>query len=220
MAQNLKDSSTNRVSVNLPIGGVAMVLLYLFLHTNYKPATFKQSLGRFDYIGSILVLGSSLAIVFALTYGGSRYAWSSGHVIAPLVIGLVFLGVFHAYEASPWVKEPLLPPHLFGNRTSAISFYATFIQALMFVWVVYFLPVYFQAVLGSSPNRSGVQLLPTVTGIVPFAAVGAAYIEKIGKYKPVHIAGMALMAIGTGTFALLDENSSTGKSYWSNSREN
>jgi Na+/melibiose symporter-like transporter len=187
------------------------LLLYLFLHTNFKPTTFNQSLGRFDFIGSILVVGSSLAIVFALTYSGSRYAWSSGHVIVPLVLGLILLGVFRAYEGSAWVKEPLLPPHLFGNRTSAISFYATFIQALMFVWVAYFLPLYFQAVLGSSPSRSGVQLLPTVTAIVPFAGVGAAYIEKFGKYKPVHLAGMALMAIGTGTFALLDEKSSTGK---------
>ncbi|PVH91647.1 MFS general substrate transporter [Periconia macrospinosa] len=196
--------------INLPIGGVAMVLLYLFLHTNFKPTTFKQSLGRFDLIGSLLVLGSSVAIVFALTYGGSRFAWSSWHIIVPLVIGLVTLILFHAYEASPWVKEPLLPPHLFGNRTSAISFYATFIQSLMFVWVIYFLPVYFQAVLGSSPNRAGVQLLPTVIGIVPFAGIGAAFIEKVGKYRPIHLVGMALMAIGTGTFALLNEKSSTG----------
>jgi hypothetical protein len=187
-----------------------MILLYLFLHTNFKSTTFRESLGRFDFIGSILVLASSVAIVYALTYGGSRFAWSNWHIVVPLVIGLVTLVVFHAYEASPWVKEPLLPPHLFANRTSAISFYATFIQALMFVWVIYFLPVYFQAVLGSSPNRAGVQLLPTVTGIVPFAAVGAAYIEKVGKYRPVHLVGMALMAIGTGTFALLDENASVG----------
>lgn len=197
--------------VNLPIGGVAMVLLYLFLHTNFKPITFRQSLGRFDYIGSLLVLGSSLAIIFALTYGGARYAWSSWHIIVPLVLGLVGMAAFHSFEASPWIAEPLLPPHLFGNRTSAISFYATFIQALLFVWVIYFLPIYFQAVLGSSSSRSGVQLLPTVTGIVPFAGIGAAFIEKVGKYRPVHLVGLALMAIGTGTFALLDENSSTGK---------
>jgi MFS family permease len=201
----------NSTSVNLPIGGVAIALLFAFLHTNFKPTTFRESLGRFDYIGSLLVLGSSLAIIFALTYGGSRYPWSSWHVVVPLVIGLLALAGFHGYEASPWVSEPLLPPHLFGNRTSAIAFYATFVQALMFVWVIYFLPIYFQAVLGSSSSRSGVQLLPTVTGIVPFAGLGAAFIEKVGKYRPVHLVGLALMAIGTGTFALLDEKSSTGK---------
>lgn len=110
----------------------------------------------------------------------------------------------------PWVADPLLPPHLFGNRTSAVSFYATFVQALFFVWVIYFLPLYFQAVLGSSAMRSGVQLLPTVTGLVPFAGLGAAVVERLGRHKSVHLAGLGLMALGTGTFALLDQDSSTG----------
>ena len=196
--------------MNLPIGGVAILLLYLFLHTNYKRTSFKESLGRFDYFGSFLVLTATLAIIFALTYGGARYPWSSWRVILPLVLGLVGMIGFHTFEASPWVVDPLLPPHIFGTRTSALSFFATFVQALLFVWVIYFLPVYFQGVLLSSSSRSGVQLLPTVTGIIPFAAVGAAYVERVGRYKPVHIVGLGLMALGTGTFALLDKDSSTG----------
>ncbi|KAF2874837.1 major facilitator superfamily domain-containing protein [Massariosphaeria phaeospora] len=196
--------------MNIPIGGTAIVLLFLFLHVNTKRTSFKDTLGRFDYIGSVLVLSSTVAIIFALTYGGARHPWSSWRVIVPIVLGIVGIIAFHAWEASSWVKQPLIPPHLFGNRTSAISFYATFVQALLFVWVIYFLPVYFQAVLGSSATRAGVQLLPTVTGIIPFAGVGAAFVEKVGRYKPVHFAGLALMAIGTGTFTLLDESSSTG----------
>lgn len=195
--------------MNLPIGGSALVLLILFLHVKHKKTTFAESVKRFDFLGSFLLITSTVTILFALTYAGSQYRWSSWHVVAPLVIGLVGLAGFHVYEASGIVNNPLTPPHLFANRTSAIAFFVTFIHAMLFVWVIYFLPVYFQAVRGSSATRSGVQLLPTVTAMIPFAALGAQFIERTGRYKPSHLAGLTLMAVGLGSFALLKLNSST-----------
>ena len=177
---------------------------------NYKRTTFKESSGRFDWFGSFLVATSAISVLFALTYGGARYPWSSWRVIMPLVLGIFGIIGFHAYEASTWVADPLLPPHLFNNRTSAIAFFASFMQVLLFAWVIYFLPIYFQAVLGSSTTRSGVQLLPTVAVMVPFAILGGQFVEKTGRYKPVHIVSLALTAIGMGTFALLKANSSMG----------
>ena len=196
--------------INLPIAGVALITLYISLHVNYKRTTFRESIGRFDWFGSFLVITAAIAVLFALTYGGSRYSWSSWRVVVPLVLGLLGLVGFHVFEAVGWAKDPLMPPHLFGNRTSAIAFFATFIHGFIFIWVVYFLPVYFQAVLGSSTTRAGVQLLPTVILMIPFALVGAQYVEKTGRYKPIHIVSIALMAIGVGTFAILDEDSGTG----------
>lgn len=196
--------------INLPVAGVALITLYISLHVNYKRTTFRESIGRFDWFGSFLVITSAIAVLFALTYGGARYPWSSFRVIVPLVLGLLGLIGFHTFEAVGWAKDPLMPPHLFGNRTSAIAFYATFIHGFIFIWVLYFLPVYFQAVLGSSTTRAGVQLLPTVILMIPFAMIGAQYVEKTGRYKPVHIISVALMAIGVGTFAVLDEDSSMG----------
>ncbi|KAL8748176.1 MAG: hypothetical protein Q9190_000071 [Brigantiaea leucoxantha] len=76
-------------------------------------------------------------------------------------------------------------------------------------WEIYFLPVYFQAVLGSTPVRSGVQLLPTVIPLMVFGAIGGGTMQKFGRYRPIHHAGFALMAIGFGLFTLLDAHSST-----------
>ena len=196
--------------INLPIGGAALVLLFLFLHVNYKKTTLRDSLSRFDFFGSFMVITSTIAILFALTYGGAKYSWSSWRVILPLVLGVIGLIAFHLFEASALAKEPLMPPRLFANRTSSVAFFVTFIHALLFVWVIYFLPVYFQAVLGSSSTRSGVQLLPTVTAMIPFALVGAQFIERTGRYRPVHFVGLALIAVGMGTFSLLNAHSSMG----------
>lgn len=198
--------------LNLPIGGVSLLMLFLFLRVSYRKSSLKERLARFDYIGSFMLVTSTVAVVFALTYGGAKYPWSSWRIIVPLVLGIAGIIAFHGLEASRLVKESLAPPRLFTNRTSAIAFFITFIHALLFVWMIYFLPLYFQAVLGSSSTRAGVQLLPTVTAMMPFALIGAQIVEKTGRYRPVQVAGPALTAIGLGAFSLPEAGSS--QSMW------
>lgn len=103
-----------------------------------------------------------------------------------------------------------MPLHLLSNRTSATVFFLTFLHSIITIWSLYFLPVYFQGVLGSSSSRSGVQLLPTILALVPFAAIGGTLLSKFGRYRPIHHAGFALVTIGFGLFTLLDRHSNTG----------
>lgn len=79
----------------------------------------------------------------------------------------------------------------------------------MTLWTIYFLPVYFQAVQLVSPSRSGVQLLPTIFGMFPAAAIAGQYLAHYGKYKALHVGGMILMTAGMGSFVALTRHSST-----------
>ena len=76
---------------------------------------------------------------------------------------------------------------------------------------MFFLPLYFQAVLGSSPSKSGVQLLPLVLVAVPGAVIAVVLLSKYGKYRPLHQLGFAIATLGTGLFVRLDRNSSTAE---------
>ena len=193
--------------ISLPVGGVALVMLFAFLRVNYVQAPFKEKMKRIDYLGSIMVLGSTTSILYALTYAGTDYAWSDARVLTPLIIGVLGLITFHSYEASRFCAYPTIPPHLFGNRTSSIAFLITFIHSLMTLWALYFLPVYFQAVQLATPSQSGVRILPTVLGMLPAAVISAQYLTRTGKYKLLHIVGMVLMAGGMGSFAALEAES-------------
>ncbi|KAL5040840.1 major facilitator superfamily domain-containing protein [Aspergillus fruticulosus] len=131
----------------------------------------------------------------------------------PRIIDLVsrYLAAFYAIQASTRLcPEPTIPPRLFSNRTSLAAFILSFLHGTLLYWTIYFLPVYFQSVLQSSPTRSGVQLLPTVIVVIRGAIAGGVLITKTGRYKPIQIAGFALMTLGLGLFTLLDESSSTG----------
>ncbi|RLL96034.1 hypothetical protein CFD26_104292 [Aspergillus turcosus] len=196
--------------LNLPIGGVGLLLLILFLQVNYdRETSIPTKLKRLDYLGNMLLVGAIVAILIALSWGGTRYPWSSGHVVAPLIIGLLGIPAFVLFQASPLVKDPTTPLHLFGNRTSSIAFFQTFMHGFLSFWILYMLPVYFQAVLRSSPERSGVQLLPTVVSMIPVAGVSGGILSKTGNYKMLHIVGFALLTIGLGTFTILGPDSST-----------
>jgi MFS family permease len=62
----------------LPFCAVALVLMLLFLQVEYtKETTFRHKMKRIDWIGNFLLSASVIAILCALTYGGTKHAWSS-----------------------------------------------------------------------------------------------------------------------------------------------
>ena len=195
--------------LNLPIGAAAIALLLAFLHVRYeKDSALFEKIKRVDFAGNAIFACATAAILIALTNGWTKKPWESWRTIFPLVFGLAGLGLFYLFEASTLCVEPSLPPQLFANRTSATAFTLTFIHTLLMYWEIYFMPIYFQAVLGSSPAHSGVQILPTVIMLMVFGAIGGGAMQKFGRYRPFHHAGFALMTIGFGTFSILDSQSS------------
>ena len=162
-------------------------------------------------MGNLILVPSLIAILIALTDAGTTAPWSSSRVLVPLIVGFAGLVAFHIYEATKYCLEPTIPMRLFTNRTTVTAYILTFIHTLDSIWIIYFLPVYFQAVLGSSPSRSGVQILPTVLILLPFAILGGLALTKSGRYRPFHHVGFALMTLGFGLFTLLKSSSSTAE---------
>lgn len=196
--------------LNLPVGGVALLLLFIFLHVkSKKEPTLAMSLGKIDWVGNALFITAVSSTLVGLGWAGAVYAWSSFRVIVPLVLGLLGLAAFLVLEK--FVAEPMVPLRLFSNRTLIAVYLLTFLHSVITMWSIYFLPVYFQGVLRASPGNSGLYLLPTILILVPTAAGGGGIMSKTGKYRPIHYAGFTLMTIGFGIFSLLDKDSSTGK---------
>ena len=197
--------------LNLPIGGTSLLVLFAVLHTNYENGgRLVGRLKRIDYVGNAILMASTVSILFALTYGGAKYAWSSWRILMPLVLGLLGMTLFMVYEGSKFCVEPVVPLRLFGNRTSAAAYMLAFMWSILSMWRIYFLSVYFQGVLGSSPSRAGVQLLPSVMVLLPAVVISGAIVKKTGKYLPLHYIGFGGLVLGQGMLTILDPHSSTG----------
>ena len=62
----------------------------------------------------------------------------------------------------------------------------------------YFLPLYFQAVRGAPPTRSGVLIMPIVV-VLPVIGLAAGVITyRFGWLRPLTWAAMALTTLGVG----------------------
>ncbi|KAH9883541.1 major facilitator superfamily domain-containing protein [Xylariomycetidae sp. FL2044] len=194
--------------LNLPLGGVSIVIALIWLRVSHRQeGAFLDRLRRVDWVGTIIITGSTVAILYALAYGGTLKPWSDPAVIAGLTVGHAGLGLFIIWQAMPQCREPLMPLRFFTNRTSAAAFFLTFTNSLLIIWVVFIFPVYFQAVLGGSPQDSGIWLLPTVI-FFPFGAgIAGSLMSKTGRYRPIHLVGFALCTLGFGLCSILDENS-------------
>lgn len=63
---------------------------------------------------------------------------------------------------------------------------------------MYFLPVYFQAVLRSSPARIGIELLPIIVIGVLGAVIAVIVLSKFGRYQQLLHIGFALGILALG----------------------
>lgn len=198
--------------LNLPIAGVAFILLALVLRVRYNKDSARNSLKRIDILGNALLVASVVAVLIALTWGGEQYRWSSWHTLVPLILGVIGLIGFLWIESTKLIREPTMPFRLFANRTSLGAYAITFIHGMLIYWASYFLPVYFQAVKGAGAVESGIDILPLAAVSMPFAILAAVFVSKTGRYREWFFAGMAILAIAYGLFSRLDESSSTA--YW------
>ncbi|QRW06527.1 major facilitator superfamily transporter [Ceratobasidium sp. AG-Ba] len=193
--------------MNLPVAGVAMALVLVFLRLSTPKEPFRQKIARIDWIGNFLVIGSTAATVIALTWAGARYSWNSYQVLVPLIVGIAGLMGALAYEFT-FAVEPIVPRELLANRTSLSGYLGTFFHGIIMTAVVYYLPVYFQASRGDSPIKSGIDLFGVAFTVAPFGIFTGISTVVFKKYRPQNYIAWVIMLVGTGIFSTLKYNSS------------
>lgn len=163
--------------LNVPIGGMALIILFLFLHVSYdKESTLYQKLRRVDYVGGLLMIGT-IAILYVLAYAGIGRSWGDWRTLVPLCLGFLGLLLFALWETWGFAPEPVMPPRLFRHRTLKITAINTFLHWMLAYWGMYFLPIYFQVVRMFSARETGVALLLMTILSIPSCAIAAALVS-------------------------------------------
>jgi len=175
--------------INIPIGAVALAVIAIQV-----PGHLRRIHHVIDYLGTtVLVLGASALVLFT-SLGGTTYAWGSPTIIALGVVGAVLVGIFAVVERR--ATEPVLPLHLFSNRTFSVANVVGFIVGFAMFGAITYLPAFFQIVRGESPTISGLQLLPLMVGMLVVSIGSGQIISRTGRYRAFPIIGTALITIG------------------------
>ncbi|KAF1833019.1 hypothetical protein BDW02DRAFT_570431 [Decorospora gaudefroyi] len=196
--------------INLPLDGVAFVILLFFLDLKTPKTPLRQGLKAVDWLGSLTMVGGVIMLLLGLEFGGIMYPWDSATVLCLIIFGVVVIGIFFLIEwrVAPY---PLMPLDLFSKRSNLAALGVCFFHAFVFISGSYFLPLYFQAVLGATPILSGVYLLPTAVSLSFLSAFTGFFIKKTGQYLPPIWFGMTMMTLGFGLFIDFDVNTSWAK---------
>jgi len=108
-------------------------------------------------------------------------------------------------------KYPVIPLRLFKDPSNLASLGVCFLHGFYFIAASYYLPFYFQTVLGASPLISGVILLTMVVVLSLMSTATGLYIKKTGRFRDPIWAGLVFMALGFGLFIDLPDNKNWAK---------
>ena len=188
--------------INVPIGTVALLVV-----ASQVPGHLGTVHHVIDYLGAVTLTMAASALVLFTSLGGTTYRWGSTPIILLAIVGFALIGVFAVVER--YAAEPVLPLHLFRNRTFAVTSIVGFVIGFAMFGAITYLPAFFQVVRGLSPTASGLALLPLMAGLLVTSIGSGQIISRTGKYRVFPIAGCALTTFGLYLFSTMGPGTST-----------
>ncbi|KAJ9134321.1 MFS general substrate transporter [Pleurostoma richardsiae] len=199
--------------INLPLGGVVLVFVFFFLRIpseSNSTDTLKDKLLQLNAEGLVALLPGVICLCLALQWGGFTYSWSDGRIIALLVIAFVLLIAFVFIQI--WKPErATVPPRIFIQRSIGSGFFVSCCLGAHQTLLLYYLPIWFQAIKGDSAVESGIHLLPQVIALVLASVVTGVLTSRIGYYTPFLLFGICIAAVGAGLLNTLGINTTVGQ---------
>ncbi|KAH0543535.1 hypothetical protein GP486_008571, partial [Trichoglossum hirsutum] len=177
---------------------------------NIEGKSLRERILDLDLIGASILIPTIVCLLLALQWGGTTYPWNNSRIIG-LLVGAGVLAVIFAYSQIRLGDRATLPPRILSQRSvTAAVIYSVMFGAGFFV-LIFYLPLYFQSVKGSSATKSGIQVLPLFLSTVLSSIASGVLITLVGYYTPFVISGTALFCIGTGLISTYSTHTSFGR---------
>jgi EmrB/QacA subfamily drug resistance transporter len=185
--------------INLPMGGLALVALLIFLPVDISErsqSTISWAVvRRIDFIGAVLVATATTCLLLGFTWGSNGgNGWG-----APLVIGMLAgAGVLYALFVltESRVVDPILPLGLFRNQVFTVASLLSLLHGMILLGLTIYLPFFLQGVLGVSATNSGAVLTPMMVSATAIALLAGFAAGMLKRYQFIAILGALVMGVG------------------------
>ncbi len=182
--------------LNIPLGLVAALLS----HRQLKLVPRHERAHKIDVIGAGLMMASAVALLLALTWGGTRYPWLSQQILGLFVAALALSAVFIWWVLR--VPEPFLPVAVLNNPVMRIGSLTTACTQGVAIGLTIFVPLYYETVHGLSASDSGLALIPIVVMTTPGSFLSGRAMLYLDHYKWVPILLLSLAALAVTMLAV------------------
>ncbi|MGD6871783.1 MDR family MFS transporter [Sutcliffiella horikoshii] len=172
--------------VNIPLGILAIIGLYLFLHEGVEKK--KHSI---DYAGAGLLFVSVSSFMLVMVEGGVRWEWISAPVFSLIALSLITFIFFILQEKR--AKDPMMPFDIWQERSILIANTTSLTTGVMLIGISSFLPAFVQGVMERPPIVAGFTLTTMSIGWPIAAMIAGRLLLKIGFRTTSIIGGVALI---------------------------
>jgi EmrB/QacA subfamily drug resistance transporter len=188
--------------INVPIGILAIAVTKAVV-TESKDTTGEVAT---DIPGTVLITGAIASLAWALIEAGNR-GWSDSLILGAFGLAAVLGASFIVVESR--TEKPMVPLRFFKSPTFTGANIDAFAISFLIAGLAFFGTLYLQNVLGFSPVRAGMALIPMVIVMMFGAPLSGSLVNRVGARGLISF-GMIVAGIGT----LLYTRASVDGSYW------
>lgn len=198
--------------MNLPLGAIVVAGLIPFFKSPQASARLaslppKDKVKRMDAAGTVVLVGTVTCLLLALQWGGQTFSWSNARIIVLLVLfGVAFIG---------WIGWQVylgpvatIPKNIIAQRSMSFACFYSFTQGGVNFGILYYAPLWFQAVRGDSAERSGLDIVTFIVAMT-VTMLGSGYALTKGGYSaPFMILCVVMVSIACGLLTTWTPHSS------------
>lgn len=190
--------------VNLPVGLLAIVMIWMTLPANLSPRVAKA---RIDWAGAALITVAISALLLGVEWGGSTYGWASPEIITLLALSAAVFVAFLLVERR--APQPLLPLDLFHTPIIALCTAISLLLGFSLFALTFYTPLLAQGALGMSASAAGAILTPLVVFLALGSLVSGQTFARLKKVRVLMTIGAGLSVVGTFLLARVAPGVST-----------
>lgn len=175
--------------INIPVGLLAAAVLGVGMRETRGEG--KRSI---DWAGAFTMMLGLLSLLLAPVLVDNRgLAWSSPWIIGLFALSALLFCVLVLIERR--AKEPLVPLHLFKNRTVIVLSMFVFVLMMGLMGGVSSFPFFAQNVMGLTPTGSGYLNIAFMAGAIPVSILIGFLITRVA-YRTLFIVSFILPIVG------------------------
>jgi MFS family permease len=182
--------------INLPLGAAALLMTNRAL----KRLPRHERPHRLDMLGAALMVAAAVALLLALSWGGSHYRWTSLPILGLVGVSVLLwmLFVWRLLTA----PEPFIPLTMVREPVVGAVVVAGFFGIGTIIGLSIFMPLYMELVLGQSASASGLVLIAFMSGATIGSLMAGRLLARLDHYKRVPMVGLPLGIAVLAIFAV------------------
>ena len=178
-----------------PMCAIAILSVAVMLKLPKKDVSdWRTKLRRIDFLGAFVLVAAVSTMLLGLDWGSNR-GWSKTITIVSLCLSLPLFIAFVFVELKVAV-EPFAPSRIIFERSLVACYLCNFFSFAGWLSVLFYLPLFFQAVDELSASQAGLRLLSGIVAGVSGSLFGGLVMQRTGRYYWLTVIAYTTLTIG------------------------